>query len=82
MGQSTPIDSLSDSLRPPALCLVGKDAEGRWLVRAINGLTGGIFVNRDAAVKFATTETDHHPDAVILLPEHIKLSLAGTLPRL
>lgn len=63
-----------------AQLLVGRDADGRWIVRDERGVTGGVFVSRAAAVHFACFEADHRPNAVVFLPEHIRLSLTGSIP--
>jgi len=78
MGQSTPIVTHS----PTTNYLVGQDIEGHWILRDARGLTGGLFVSRTAAVRFARSETDHRPDAVMFVPEAVKLSLSGAVPPL
>jgi hypothetical protein len=79
MGQSTPIGSPGTSA---SAFLVGQDDAGRWIARDRRGLTGGIFVNKLAALKFAMFESDSGPNAVLFVPEHIKLTLSGALPTL
>ena len=66
--------------QPRSQFLVGRDADGRWVVRDEFGLRGGVFVSKAAAVHFACFETDHQPNVVLFLPEHIKLSLTGAVP--
>ena len=46
--------------------LVGQDGEGHWLAVETHGLGGGIFVTKDAALRYARVETDKRPGAVIL----------------
>ena len=60
--------------------VVGTDALGRWIARDRAGLIGGIFISREAAIDFAEFEADHDPDAIVVLPETIHLTLAGALP--
>lgn len=67
---------------PTPDCLLGRDEEGHWIVRDARGLSGGIFVNRDAALRYAAHETEHRPNAVHLVPEPVSLTLTGALPRL
>jgi hypothetical protein len=55
--------------------IVGLDGEGRWIARDEQGLTGGVFSDKDAALRFATTESDHQAGAVRLAPATIRLSL-------
>jgi hypothetical protein len=76
MGRSTPVPS---TISAPDY-LVGRDAEGHWIVRDARGLVGGLFADRDAAIRFAEFETDHRPDAVVFVPERIALNLVGEVP--
>ena len=59
------------------LFLVGKDSRGRWVAQKQHGLTGGLFVNRAAAVKFALLENGHRPEAVITVPGVFELDMSG-----
>lgn len=60
--------------------VVGTDADGHWIARDRAGLIGGIFVSREAAMNFAEFEADHDANAVEVLPQTIRLTLAGALP--
>lgn len=80
MGQSTPFTHEPSVVAPSYL--VGRDDEGHWIVRDTFGLAGGLFVDKTAALRFASFETDHRPNAIVLVPDHIKLSLAGAIPLL
>ena len=77
MGQSVPI---TFPVHPTPDCLLGRDEEGHWIVRDARGLSGGVFVSRDAALRFAAHETNHRPHAVHPVPEAIRLTLTGALP--
>ena len=79
MGQS--VSDMQPS-NPVRHYLVGRDGEGHWVVRDEAGLTGGLFVSKAAAIRFACFETDHQPNAVLFVPEHIRLPLSGSVPRL
>jgi hypothetical protein len=79
MGRSTPFGNSSACA---SAFLIGQDSEGHWIARDKRGLTGGVFVNKLAAIKFAMFESDRRPNAVLFLPEHIKLTLSGALPAL
>ncbi|NVN86957.1 MAG: hypothetical protein HXX15_12825 [Rhodopseudomonas sp.] len=46
------------------IVLIGKNDRGRWVAREQNGLFGGLFVSRAAAVKFALFENGNRPDAI------------------
>ena len=60
------------------LFLIGKDSRGRWVAQKQHGLTGGLFVNREAAVKFALFENGRRPEAVVTVPGVFELDLGGT----
>jgi hypothetical protein len=55
--------------------MVGKDERGSWIVRDNLGLTGGVFVDRQAAVHFAMVECDYAPGEVCAAPAGVVLSL-------
>lgn len=57
--------------------LVGRDADGRWIVQENHGLIEGLFVDRRAAMHFAMCERHAFPAARIELataPLHSILS--------
>lgn len=54
---------------------VGRDAAGRWVVSDSENLVGGLFADRNSAIRFAMFESDHMPGAVFCVPEGQTLSL-------
>jgi hypothetical protein len=41
--------------------LIGQDAHGKWVIRESSGKKAGMFVSREAALRFARLEsTDEH----------------------
>lgn len=71
----------------PSLCsqtplfLIGRDRGGRWVVRDLHGLRGGLFVDRKEALKYALFENGNRPHAVVMVPGILELNLrAGRLP--
>ncbi len=44
--------------------VIGQDQEGYWLAVETHGRGGGLFISREAALKYAEFETDHRPGAV------------------
>ncbi|WP_246485642.1 hypothetical protein [Aminobacter carboxidus] len=58
--------------------MVGRDPHGRWVVSDELGMVGGIFADKDSAVRFALTESDHMPGAVFCAPCEITLNLGPT----
>jgi len=41
--------------RPP-LFMIGQDDRGNWVVQDLKGICGGLFVNRDAALRYVRFE--------------------------
>ena len=54
--------------------MVGRDANGRWVVRDQQGLVGGLFADRASAVQFALEESDRVPGAVCCAPDDAVIS--------
>jgi hypothetical protein len=59
-------------LRPP-LFTIGQDRRGNWVVKDQKGLCGGLFVDRDAALRFVRAENGYKPQAVVMVSEVIEL---------
>jgi hypothetical protein len=57
------------------LYYIGRNGHGQWVVRDESGLSGGIFVDRVQALKFAMFENRRHPEAVIMVPGVLELGL-------
>ncbi len=55
--------------------MVGRDPQGRWVVSDELGMVGGIFADKEAAVRFALAESDHMPGAVFCAPCEVTLNL-------
>jgi hypothetical protein len=51
-----------------SLFLIGRDRERHWVVRDPQGLRGGLFVDRAAALKYALFENGNRPQAVVMVP--------------
>ena len=67
----------SASCVTPASFLIGKNSRGNWVVQDVNGLRGGLFVDRTQALKFAIWENGNRPQAVIMVPEGLELDMNG-----
>lgn len=65
----------------PIVFLVGRNSRGHWVAQARNGLYGGLFVSRAAAVSYALFENGHDPAAVIAVPDVIELQIASPRER-
>jgi|HubBroStandDraft_6_1064221.scaffolds.fasta_scaffold61746_1 hypothetical protein len=55
--------------------LIGRNSRGQWVVRSLNGLCGGLFVNRTEALRFALFENGHRPEAAIMVNGVLELAL-------
>lgn len=53
--------------------IVGQDERGRWLVVERHGRGGGIFVDRQTALKYAAFETGHSSESVLCSNETLTL---------
>ena len=69
--------ALSHPSSPPAgrLYYIGRNGRGEWVVRDQSGRSGGIFIDRVQALKFAMFENGRHPEAVIMVPGVLELGL-------
>lgn len=47
----------SDPIDDPLHIVIGQDDAGQWIVEETHGLCGGIFSSKDAALRFAKSET-------------------------
>ena len=70
-------------LRPP-LFMVGQDSRGNWVVQDKKGTRGGLFVNREAALRYVRSENGFKPQAVVMVSGGFELEIssnAGVSPR-
>ena len=66
---------------PSNTFLVGRDSRGHWVVQDERGLCGGLFVDRNRAIRFAMDETGKRPQAIRVVPGILELDMsrpAGT----
>jgi hypothetical protein len=63
------------------IVLIGKNSRGQWVAREQNGLYGGLFVSRTAALRYALFENGHHPEAILsaVNPLELDMSTSPTL---
>jgi hypothetical protein len=69
--------------RPP-LFMIGRDDRGNWVVQDLKGICGGLFVNRDAALRYVRSEDAHRPQAVVMVSGVLELDMTrkpAALPR-
>jgi hypothetical protein len=61
---STP-PSIAPSARRRTIYRINQDARGHWCVSSSDGMTGGTFFERDAAIRFARRESVGVPVLVL-----------------
>ena len=59
-------------LRPP-LFMLGQDWRGNWVVQAQKAVCGGLFADREAALRFIRAETGRQPQAVVMVSGILEL---------
>ena len=65
------------SLFRPPVFMVGQNRRGNWVVRDQKGVCGGLFVTRDAALRFARAENGYQPQAVVIVSGNLELDMTG-----
>jgi hypothetical protein len=65
-------------LRPPAFT-VGQNSRGNWVVRDQKGVCGGLFVSREAALRFVRAENGYRSEAVVIVSENLELDMSSVL---
>ena len=61
-------------LRPPVF-VMGQDKRGNWVVQDQRGTRGGLFVNREAALRYVRSENGFRSQAVVLVSSAIELDM-------
>ena len=61
-------------LRPP-LFMVGQDKRGNWVVQDQKGMCGGLFISREAALRFVRSENGFQPRAVVMVSGGFELDM-------
>ena len=62
-------------LRPPVF-MIGQDRHGNWVVQDQKGIAGGLFVTRDAALRYVRSENGYRPRAVVMVSGHLELDMS------
>ena len=75
MAITPTVPSRPSSLSAGRLYYIGRNSRGQWVVRDESGCSGGIFIDRVQALKFAMFENGRHPEAVIMVPGVLELGL-------
>jgi hypothetical protein len=63
------------------LFFIGKNSRGNWVVQDQQHLSGGLFIDRAAALRFALFDNGNQPQSVIMVPDVLELDLNGS-PRI
>jgi hypothetical protein len=63
------------------LFFIGKNSRGNWVVQDEQHLSGGLFIDRAAALRFALFENGNQPQSVIMVPGVLELDLNSS-PRI
>ena len=64
----------------PRLFTIGQDSHGHWVVQDEQGTCGGLFVDRDAALRFVRAENGYCPAIVVMESENIELKVTCDPP--
>jgi hypothetical protein len=67
--------------RPPVF-MIGQNRRGNWVVRDQKGVCGGLFVSREAALRFIRAENGYRPQAVVMVSENLELDMSGSPSKL
>jgi hypothetical protein len=62
--------------RPPVF-MVGQNSRGNWVVRDQKGVCGGLFVSREAALRFVRAENGYRSQAVVMVSGNLELDMTG-----
>jgi hypothetical protein len=60
-----------------AVVFIGRNSRGNWIAKEENGVYGGLFINRAAALKYALFENGHHPEMIVELSCEIELDMGA-----
>jgi len=58
--------------------MIGQDRRGNWVVQDQAAICGGLFVNRDAALRFIRSENGDRPPAVVMVSGTLELDVSRT----
>jgi hypothetical protein len=81
-----PMITARESAEPPSwsrprLFTIGQDSHKHWVVQDEKGVCGGLFVDRDAALRFVRAENGYRPALVVMVSENIELKVTGDPPK-
>jgi hypothetical protein len=59
------------------IVFIGKNSRGNWVAQEQNGLYGGLFANRTAAVRYALFENGNRPETIVTMSREIELDMGS-----
>ena len=62
----------------PQLFLVGRNSRGNWVVQDPRGVRGGLFVNREHALRYVRSEHGRRRPAFVLVSGVLDLDMTPT----
>lgn len=68
-----PDASIINELIP--LCYIGQNRKGRWVVRELEGRSGGLFLFKQWAVRFARRQSEPSGCAIMFIAEPVELEI-------
>jgi hypothetical protein len=69
----------------PSLCLklpmfmVGQDSHGHWVVQDLDGIRGGLFISRDAALRFVQSENGNRSQVYVAVSGVFELDMTRAM---
>jgi hypothetical protein len=57
--------------------LLGQNERGLWVIRENTGTKAGVFLSREAAMRFARLESPHEHFAVVHVPDGLEFDYAA-----
>jgi hypothetical protein len=64
------------SLFRPPVFMIGQDRRGNWVVQDQRRIAGGLFVTRDAALRYVRSEAGYQPRAVVMVSGNLELDMS------
>jgi hypothetical protein len=58
-----------------SLFMVGQDKRGNWVVQDQKGMCGGLFISREAALRYVRSENGFQPRAVVMVSGGFELDM-------
>jgi hypothetical protein len=83
-------NSMPDNVEPPSWCqppifMIGQDGRGNWVVQDLSKRRGGLFVDREQAIRYIRSENGNRSHAFVAISGVFELDMtcdsSETLPR-